>query len=37
MKQLFKDIILENQAFSPNTGIQRKNVDIPINSGIIIS
>jgi len=37
MKQLFKDIILENQEFSPNTGIKRQHMEIPVDSEIIIS
>lgn len=37
MKQKFKDIILENQEFAPDTGIRRQNFEIPLESEIIIS
>lgn len=37
MKQKFKDIILENQEFAPDTGIRRQNFEIPLDSEIIIS
>lgn len=37
MKQQLKDIVLENQQFSPGAIIKREHLSIPVNSGMIIS
>lgn len=37
MKQQLKEIILENQHFNPGTIFKREHLQIPLNSGMIIS
>jgi uncharacterized protein len=37
MKQQLKEIILENQQFNPGTLIKRDHLQIPLNTGMIIS